>query len=167
MIDSEKRWQHLNEEYVVRDSAVKKILDPIDGITSVVDLGAGKQNLSSYFEERGIRYFPVDKYDSIGGTIVCDFNNKEFIEFAIDCSLVLGVLEYMYDVRWFTDKVKMHSHKYIILSYNSSPFFKKLNGWHNNFSKEELLEYFDGFSLIDEVFTYSGYVYLFKREEDE
>jgi hypothetical protein len=143
----EARWGAFNESYPERDNIVKTLL--IDkNIRSVLDLGAGNQNLQQFFTDKNIYYTPVDKYKRQANTLVFDFNQHNFPGLTADCVLALGILEYVEDTDWFVGCMQKSARKYIVFSYHCTEdvpdITKRKNyGWQTHISCSELLKNFD------------------------
>jgi len=113
--------------------------------SSVMDLGCGKMWLKeSVMMEK---YIPVDYCDRGEGTLIFDFNKKEFPEeIDVDVAFVSGCLEYVEDPRWFISKIRTSASSCII-SYCSTDEVPSLEvrrelSWANHLSREDLITYF-------------------------
>ncbi len=121
---------------------------------SVMDLGCGKMWLRQYIGNSP--YFPIDYTFRGEGTIICDFNKKEFPDIKADTAFVSGTLEYVRDPNWFINMIAEHC-KQCIISYctvDNFPIlrFRKRQAWVNHFTRDELIRLFSekGFMLSDE-----------------
>lgn len=121
---------------------------------SVLDLGCGKMWLKEYLN--GNAYYPVDYTDRGPGTIICDFDLKQFPDQQADVAFVSGTLEYVQDGEWFLDCISKHCDQciisYCLKEYHPSEAFRKKQSWVNSFSREEIISMFSkrGFRLMTE-----------------
>lgn len=84
---------------------------------SVLDLGCGVQYLRNCIP-LDKKYTGLDLYKHKEDTIQCDFNKKIFpINNSYDLVFMAGVLEYIYDKKWFLKEASYRANKYILLSY--------------------------------------------------
>jgi hypothetical protein len=167
MLTLDNRWKNFNEDYYERDNLVKNILEN-KKISSVLDLGSGHQNLESFFFRNNISYIPVDKYKRSNNTIICDFDKFEFPSNKTDCSLALGILEYVSDINWFIDKLSDSTNMFIIFSYHGLEDLSDLKIrskylWKNNYKNIDLLSKFNKFKMIDVKQNCSERIYLLER----
>lgn len=144
------RWgSKFNENYYKRDEEVKALIEGID-IKSVMDLGSGNQNLQSYFSERNIEYYPVDKVKRFYNTFVADFEKGQFPPIIADLSMILGTLEYLNNVPSFAKEVANHTAKYIVFSYWDIGDRRQNKCWVNNYKVSEIIDMF-GWEKIKET----------------
>lgn len=140
-----KKWkeaEYFDEKWKTRISAMSAFISPGN---TVMDLGCGKMWLKEFLPV-GCNYIPVDYTNRGAGTIVCNFNNKEFPEAKADIIFISGCLEYIKPYDWFIAKSCAASTK-IILSYCCRNEFPSLserrnNNWVNHLSAEELVSLF-------------------------
>lgn len=133
---------------------IKKMASYISTGASVLDLGCGKMWLQQYLHDTP--YYPIDYTDRGAGTIVCDFNLKEFPEQHADVAFVSGTLEYINDSAWFLSCISKNCDQcvisYCLKEYYPDPAFRRKQSWVNNFSRDEIIQMFSeaGFQLIAE-----------------
>lgn len=92
----------------------------MDEVKSIADLGCGTQYLRGVLDEYGWsgEYVGLDLYQHKESTVLCDFNKGQFaLEGSYDLIVIAGLLEYIYDLESFLNKVKAAAGKYILLSY--------------------------------------------------
>lgn len=112
---------------------------------SILDLGCGEMTLKNYIPET-CKYLPVDYTDRGLGTIVCDFNKREYPSQPRDLTFMSGIIEYVRDYDWFIQKAVFGSST-IIASYCTldtipSKRQRRLNAWHNHLTDKELVSSF-------------------------
>lgn len=146
---------------------VKAMVDLIDfNYNSIMDLGCGLQTLKQYISKQ-IKYFPINQYNQIDGTIIKDFNKGEFLDENVDVCFCSGIFEYIYNLEDFIYKISYHC-KYLVGSYcfkeNRAREYKLTV---NNYSKNELFKIIEkyGFRLIksaEHKESKSG-IFIFKK----
>lgn len=118
---------------------------------SVLDLGCGKMWLQQYLHDSP--YYPVDYTDRGAGTIVCDFNIRQFPEQHADVAFVSGTLEYIHDSKWFVSCISKNCDQcvisYCLKEYYPDQTFRRKQSWVNSFSRDEIIQMFSdaGFQL--------------------
>lgn len=140
-----KKWkeaEYFDEKWKTRISAMSAFISPGD---TVMDLGCGKMWLKEFLPPSCL-YIPVDYTDRGAGTIICDFNSKEFPEQKASTIFISGCLEYIKPYDWFISSSCTASSK-IILSYCCIDEFPSLserrtNNWVNHLSADELQSLF-------------------------
>jgi len=167
-IDLEKRWKYCNEKYSFRDTVTTSLFNEAKiKISSIYDLGCGKQSLREYFEQKNIKYIPVDKYSRSKDTIVVDFNKKEFPKKKVDCCLLLGVFEYIKGLQSFIDLIEKKTQKIIICSFCflANKKTREATGWINHIYDEEVfLRKFKKFKAYKKVRVKNWVVFLMEKE---
>jgi hypothetical protein len=116
------------------------------------------------------RYVPVDYTDRGPGTVVCDFNKRQFPDIQADVAFVSGCLEYVEDYRWFAEQVAQHVTR-CILSYCTTDAFPRLEerrqyAWVNALSRQQVIELFGqaGMRLLIETrYEQKTSVFVFGR----
>jgi len=115
--------------------------------SSVIEFGAGRLALKNFLPP-GCQYTPSDLVDRGGGTVVLDLNAATLPDLGrYDVAIFGGVLEYVFDL----DRLAEHVSKAagtVIFSYAASGFYSKpverrLRGWVNNFSGDEVVGIFE------------------------
>jgi hypothetical protein len=108
----------------------------------VCDIGCGNQSLRSLLSPR-IKYLPADLVRRTDDTAVCNLNKGELPEEYLrqaDTAIMLGVIEYVYDVPWVLKSLSSFIET-LIVSYNPSDMIDIARddmGWVNGFSIMEL-----------------------------
>jgi hypothetical protein len=121
---------------------------------SVLDLGCGKMWVRNYIQPSA--YYPVDYADRGLGTIVCDFNKKEFPAENADIAFVSGAMEYVTDAKWFISCIAKRCDEcvisYCLLEDFPSPAFRRKQAWVNDYSRDEIVKMFSdaGLTLVAE-----------------
>lgn len=143
-------------------------LDTSDSV--VVDLGCGPMWLRDFLPE-GARYVGVD-YAARGlGTLVCDFNSKQFPDIEQATFFVSGCLEYVEDPAWFAGMIAAHSSK-CVLSYCTTEAFPDLawrrqRGWVNDLDEAAVERLFarHGMRCVEKGMTASrNAVFVFRSD---
>lgn len=153
-----------------RTEAMVSFID-FENVRSVMDLGAGGQHLRGYIP-KGIEYVPVDikeRFVHGEGTLLANFNNKEFPERNADCMFCAGILEYMEYPQWWISNVCLHCDKEIVISYHCAKIGcdikqRYLEGWVNHITENKLKDIFleNGFALIESKYMGWHYGTIFK-----
>ncbi len=124
-------------------------------IRSIMDLGAGGQNLKDYLTD-AIEYIPVDNIqrEYCGETIICDFNKGEFPDCKADCAFCAGILEYIERPAEWIKNVCEHC-KQAVIAYHVAELgcdiaHREDNGWVNHITCKKLIELFkdNGFNNV-------------------
>jgi tetratricopeptide (TPR) repeat protein len=124
--------------------------DHIAAGSTVLDLGCGAMTLERCLP-LGCAYLPVDVVRRDERTRVCDFN-RDGLPSAGGASAVavLGVLEYVFDVRAFLRGLRGYGLP-IVLSYCPVDFASDVDrgalGWVNHLSRQELIDALSGAGL--------------------
>jgi hypothetical protein len=110
--------------------------------SSVLDIGCGAMALKSYLPA-GCTYAPCDLVDRGEGCIVADLNRDEFPKGEFDCIVILGVLEYVYDIASVLKKCRKATAN-LLLDYNSQwtsdPIQRRNCGWVSDLSVGAMTE---------------------------
>ena len=111
-----------------------------DGV-HVLDIGAASMVLRRHLKPR-CTYTPSDIVDRGEGCIVSDLNLYEFPHGHYDWISVIGVLEYINDVRWVITRAGVSSKK-VLLSYNyleiqPNLIARRESGWHSHLDQRSL-----------------------------
>ena len=173
LLGGKKNW----EEVEFFDPRWKKRIEAmaahVSSGQSVLDLGCGQMWLKEFLPE-DCRYFPCDYTHRGPGTIVCDFNQKEFPDQTVDVSFVSGCLEYVVDVDWFLDRIEAQSQRcviaYCIMAPDKSIAQREQNAWKNHLSEEELITAFTsrGMLLRERGGQFmSSHLFVFEKESGE
>ena len=147
---NENTWKEDKAYSDAMAQRVKAMVDLIDfNYDSIMDLGCGLQTLKQYISKQ-TKYFPINQYNQIDGTIIKDFNKGEFLDENVDVCFCSGIFEYIYNLEDFIYKISCHC-KYLVGSYcfkESRTCEYKLTV--NNYSKNELFKIIEkyGFRLI-------------------
>jgi len=135
------------EEMFTRISNLMGMVKNINSITSIMDLGCGKQQAKKYIDE-SIEYYPVDYINHIDSTIVKDFNNGEFYHKKVSLCLCSGILEYIRNINSFVRDMSKNC-DYVLGSYNFKESFPNRNKiWVNNFSFNQLIKIFNKYGFV-------------------
>lgn len=121
---------------------IKAMADLIEDESSVLDLGCGKMWLKEYLPP-GAEYLGCDYVPRGPGTIVCDFNKRQFPQVTTDLCFVSGCLEYVEDPDWFIAQLSRACDS-LILSYCTTDLIpdiasRKSLAWKNHLSRECLV----------------------------
>lgn len=130
------RWaeqERFDPKWRERIRLMAAFIDESDSV--VVDLGCGPMWLRDFLPE-GVDYLAVDYVWRGPGTIVCDFNRKQFPATAAATFFVSGCLEYVEAPNWFAQMIASRSTK-CVLSYCTIEEFPDLTwrrkrGWVNH-----------------------------------
>ena len=143
-----RRWtdaKNYNPQWATRSHLAIELLGDARW---VCDLGCGAQDLRKLLPSDSF-YLPMDLKKWTEETLVCDINNKvlppDYLE-ASDVCFVMGVLEYIYDGRWFLNELAL-SAEVIVISYNVAELCKVTredNGWVNNLTTEQFKNLIEG-----------------------
>jgi len=139
-VNNWKNLEYFDENWKIR---IHEMASLIEDERVILDLGCGKMWLRDELPKDKI-YIGCDYKKRSEDTIVCDFNKGQFPQLSVDLCFASGVLEYIEDINWFIKNVKLSSQS-MIISYcttdlNPNLKTRKLNGWVNHLSSEELLE---------------------------
>lgn len=121
---------------------------------SILDLGCGKMWLKRYLQ--GNPYYPVDYRERGDGTIICDFNKKQFPRKHADVAFVSGVMEYVKDAEWFVARIAKNCNQCVISYCLREDYpdirFRRRQAWVNDYSYDEIVHMFShaGFRLAGE-----------------
>lgn len=101
--------------------------------------------LKNYLPET-CQYLPVDYTDRGEGTILCNFNRREFPSQFVDVIFMSGIIEYVKDYEWFIQKALKGS-SLVIASYCTLQTIpdrrrRRLNAWQNHLTSNELVSCF-------------------------
>lgn len=138
---------------------------------SVMDLGCGKMWLKDIHPMS--EYIPVDYCDRGPGTLLCDFNKKEFPDKLVDYTFVSGCLEYVEDPKWFIIEVARASSACII-SYCTTDNISNVKTrrehcWVNDLSRQNIIELFQGVDMYlksETLYLSSNNIFVFSKEVD-
>ena len=114
----------------------------IDPGSSVLDIGCGEMDLLPLLPP-GCRYTGADVVKRTGETVVADLEAGEFPDGQYDTVVMLGVLEYLPNVRWVLDRARSAAPE-MVLSYctampGASLSMRQAKGWVNHFTEDDLL----------------------------
>jgi hypothetical protein len=143
--------EHFDPAWMQR---IKEMARYIPSGSTVMDLGCGRMWLREFLH--GNPYYPVDYTHRGNGTIVCDFNKKEFPDQRADVAFVSGTLEYVADPQWFVARVARQCNQcvisYCLLEDYPDLQFRREKAWVNNFRRDEVVSLFsaEGFALASE-----------------
>lgn len=136
------RWSNPGSLEAQWEARAVRAADRIPCGASVLDMGCGAMTLEKHLPA-GCRYLPCDLVKRDDRTIVCDFNSGEIPDAIreVDRVVLLGVLEYIYDLPTFLAALAATG-KPVILSYCPTDFAEPADraslGWVNHYSTEEL-----------------------------
>jgi len=162
-LNLEGRWKNCNESYPDRDRLAIDLLEGYE-VSSVYDLGCGNKTLQKYFTFPVV-YFPVDKYDRGIGTIVKDFDKKEYPLYTVDCSIVLGVFEYIKELQSFIDFIEGKTTRVLVCSFSFLESFQHREkcGWINHLSRDKFLKKFKRFEVVRSRRIKSWEIFLMEK----
>lgn len=160
-----KTIEYFNPEWKERIRMMAELLPP--DTNSITDLGCGLMWLKEFIPTE-VNYIGVD-YTSRGkGTIVCDFNKKQFPKISSDIAFVSGCLEYVKDASWFVKKIA-DNYKGCIISYCvleefKDQEFRDKKTWVNSFTENDIIQLFnkEGFNLKKKLDTKNRIFYFEK-----
>ncbi len=126
---------------------------------SVADFGCGSMIVKDYLHS-DVKYYPIDYVDRGQGTILCNFNKKEFPQFDhIDCAFMSGFLQYIENPECLTERISKIFSKVIItypvLEYFSDREDRKNSAWKNHLSKDELISLFTKYNFMVSALEYN------------
>ena len=146
---------NLDPEWDERSKILASLVPPG---SRVIEFGAGRLALQNFLPP-GCHYTPSDLVDRGGGTVVLDLNAATLPDLGrYDVAIFGGVLEYVFDL----DRLAEHVSKVagtVIFSYVASrlyskPVERRLRGWVNNFSGDEVVGIFERAGFICDQRTY-------------
>ena len=153
---SKKQWkdiEYFNPQWKERISQMSQFIDSGESVT---DLGCGQMWLKEDLDKTS-KYIPVDYISRGEGTIICDFNNKEYPKIRSDIAFSSGCLEYIKDYDWFISQISDY-HDKCILSYCTVESFpnvdeRRQKTWVNDLSDVDIIELFkkNGFELKEKI----------------
>jgi hypothetical protein len=165
------RWKHkkwLFEDWNERTKIMAQWITPH---ASVLEFGAAKLALKQYLP-KNVAYTPSDIVYRGEGTIVCDLNQTIPDIKPQDIIFFSWVLEYIYDLPNLVSNLSTKTNRFII-SYGTFDKFnnlnnRKINGWVNAYTNEEILAIFkkNSFELI-EIDTWKNQtIYIFDKTKN-
>lgn len=117
------------------NARTRRIAQAIKRGSSVLDLGAGEQNLKRFLKR--CEYFPVDLYPCTPETIVMDLNNIDVTKLPhVDYLIAQGLLEYLDDPEDFLKQIG-HLGDNLVTTYRfefGSPGMER----KNNFPRDQV-----------------------------
>ncbi len=149
-----RSWKHIEYFDPSWLKRVEKMAAYIASGASVLDLGCGKMWLRQYLKDNA--YYPVDYTDRGQGTIVCDFNKKQFPAQHADVGFVSGTLEYVADAEWFISSIAKNCSQCVISYCPREDYpdldFRRKQAWVNDYSRDDIIAMFyeAGFRLESE-----------------
>jgi len=165
-------WQdieHFDPSWTVRIQEMAKYIREGE---SVLDLGCGKMWLRQFLKNND--YYPVDYTDRGAGSIVCNFNQRQFPQNSADIAFVSGVLEYVVDAQWFVSCIAQKCRRcvvsYCLLEDNPDLDSRRKRAWVNDFSRADIIRMFSvaGFQLASEDQTFAkNRMFYFVRTADQ
>jgi hypothetical protein len=137
-----REFEYFDDAWRLRIKAMARHIAPQ---SSVMDLGCGKMWLREFLQN--CEYIPVDCTDRGLGTIVCDFNAREFPSRIAGYAFVSGCLEYLNDPAWFAGRIAATCGA-CILSYCALDNFPDVKaraqlGWRHNFRASQVVQIFE------------------------
>jgi hypothetical protein len=166
----QKNWltiEHFDESWIGRIEAMARFI-PVGA--SVLDLGCGPMWLRELRPD--LSYTGVDYTFRGPGSIVADFNKKQFPDKRCDVAFVSGCLEYVRHPQWFIVQVR-HRVKRCVLSYCAVDLHgdlpaRRRTGWVNDLSIAEIRENFtnQGFSLAVQVELDGNIIFVFDVKDE-
>lgn len=148
-IENASKWK-LSEGYHY-DERIKFMVSLIDlnKISSIIDLGCGKQDLRKYLP-RHIKYIGYDAFKLCDTTKVIDLN-KDAITDKADCVFISGVIEFLFNIDNLIENLKKITPMFIG-SYNFYEDVKVRNKmWANAYTKKYLYRKLSGGGIIDTI----------------
>lgn len=134
-----ERWsepQNLKVTWARRAEAAARLILPN---ARLLDLGCGAMDLERFLDP-SVTYLPADVVRRDERTLVCDLNAGELPEIRADVITLLGVLEYIHDVRRLFERLRQ-TQATVICSYNPVDLGsadRRAQGWFNDFTSAEL-----------------------------
>ena len=151
MIRGKREWRFIEYFDPSWSKRIREMAKYIRPGRSIIDLGCGKMWLRKYLLDNA--YYPVD-YKSRGkGTIVCDFNQKQFPQHKADVAFLSGTIEYIKDTNWFLSCIARNCNEciisYCLLEEYPNLAFRRKQAWVNDYSRDEIIRMFSeaGFQL--------------------
>ncbi len=139
-----RTWQNMEYFDFSWSKRIKEMAKYVSKDRSVLDLGCGKMWARQYLYENP--YYPVDYTYRGEGTIICDFNKKQFPEQKADIAFVSGTLEYIMDTNWFLFNIANNCNECVIsyctLEDHPDMTFRHKQAWVNHYSRDEIIQIF-------------------------
>jgi hypothetical protein len=142
-----RRWETLHIERASGwDRRASIAAGMLTDCPSVADMGCGHMTLERYLSP-GTRYLPVDVVRRDKRTIVVDFNRVPPPLLEAHTAVCLGLLEYLYDVEGFLDKLRA-GYQILVVSYNpaydhSLLKHRRAHAWVNDYAVGQIEALFD------------------------
>jgi len=137
--DASRTWGALNP---IRSECAASL---IPDNTRVLDIGAGSMELKKHLKAH-CTYVPSDIHDRGEGCIVADLNNYEFPEGQYDWITLIGVLEYVKDIRWVLTRAHEAASNVLVtyntLENNPNKWSRRKRGWMSHLVNKDLLKLF-------------------------
>jgi hypothetical protein len=154
---TQARWKDIEYFDETWRHRIKQMAAYIPANASVMDLGCGKGWLREIIDPE--RYTGIDYRPRGEGTLVCDFNKRQFPDLWRDVAFVSGCLEYVKDYRWFITqicgKTKLCILSYCPLETHPDLVTRRRVGWVNDLTIDDIKREFAGhrFNLSAETVT--------------
>lgn len=143
-------------------------------VKSVADYGAGQKYIQAYLADSTV-YYPIDYIDRGTGTIICDFNQREFPDIYAELSACIGVLMYIEPAKLLISHICAHTNRRIIFSYITLECMpdiegRKRIGMCNHFTDQQVADLFaeEGYQLQSKRYCPIGSFpinfFLFERQ---
>jgi hypothetical protein len=166
--EKKKEWrdvEYFDDSWINRTRMMADFLPPN---VSVMDLGCGKMWLKDIHPIS--EYIPVDYCDRGPGTLLCDFNKKEFPNKSVDYSFVAGCLEYLENPEWFISEIARAS-KVCIISYCATDNIADLKRrrqfcWANDLSRADIIRLFRDVNMYlksEAIYLPSNNIFVFAK----
>lgn len=117
-----------------------------DNVKSVADYGAGHMAVKEILPESA-NYYPIDYINRGEGTIVRDFNKREFPDIYSELSVCIGVLMYIEPAEELVDHICRHTGRRIIVAFTTLEGFsdvvvRRKSGMCQDFTEKQILDMF-------------------------
>ena len=140
------------------DERSKLLAGLVPAGSSVIEFGAGRLALKKFLPS-DCSYTPSDLVDRGEGTVVLDLNANSLPDLGpYDVAIFGGVLEYVFDISRLAEYVS-ETATIVIFSYSTGDFYsrpveRRLRGWVNNFSGDEVVSIFERAGFVCEQRSY-------------
>jgi len=137
-----QRWAEYSSLASAWDARAKRAANFIDVGMSVLDVGCGAMALRQYLKPN-CKYTPADVVARSADCIVVDMNKKEFPSGHYDWVTMLGVLEYIHDLRWPLVQAVSVAPRLLVTyccDISGDVFYRRGLGWVNEYRVPEFLE---------------------------
>lgn len=174
-------WKNIEDEALANWNLMNKRFQMIaewgwipQGVKSVADYGAGHKYIQEYLPDSTV-YYPVDYMDRGTGTIICDFNQREFPDIDAELSVCTGVLMYIEPAEELVGHICGHTDRRIIFSFvtlEGMPDIdiRRKSSMCQDYTEQQIIDMFagHGFILVDKKYDTAGNstmtLFLFEKQ---